>query len=287
MHRFPGNLLSSLPDSFAGSFPGMEVVMEGKSTLRDCVYGQAVGDALGVPYEFNPRGTFVCADMAGYGTHHKPAGTWSDDTSMTLATCDSIRELGRIDSVDIRHRFERWYYDGAYTVDGLFDVGGCTAHAIRSGRGQTGEYDNGNGSLMRILPLAFTDATDNDVRTVSAITHAHRVSCDCCVDMVHIARRLIDGEAPLDVAENLSGVPENEISSSGFVCDTYRAALWCLVNTSSYAECVLTAVNLGDDTDTTAAVAGGLAGIVYGSVSIPSNWMDTLLGKDIIEACLF
>lgn len=261
--------------------------MDGKSTLRDCVYGQAVGDALGVPYEFNARDTFVCTGMAGYGTHHKPAGTWSDDTSMMLATCDSIRKLGRIDTTDIRRRFERWYYDGAYTVDGLFDVGGCTAQAIRSGRGQAGEYDNGNGSLMRILPLCFTSATDDEVRAVSAITHAHRVSCDCCVNMVHRARRLIAGEMPIDVADNLLGVPRDEIRSSGFVCDTHRAALWCLVNTRSYAECVLAAVNLGDDTDTTAAIAGGLAGIVYGIESIPSNWMDTLLGKDIIEACLF
>ncbi|MDI9590203.1 MAG: ADP-ribosylglycohydrolase family protein [Acidobacteriota bacterium] len=261
--------------------------MDRKPALRDCVYGQAVGDALGVPYEFNPRGAFACAGMVGYGTHRKPAGTWSDDTSMALATCDSIRRLGRIDTTDMRQRFERWYYDGAYTVDGLFDVGGCTADAIRSGRGQTGEYDNGNGSLMRILPLAFTDAADGEVRAVSAITHAHRVSCDCCVDMVRIARRLIAGEAPADVAGDLPGVPEDEIRSGGFVCDTHRTALWCLVNTGSYAECVLAAVNLGEGTDATAAVAGGLAGIVYGIASIPSTWMDALLGKDVIEACLF
>lgn len=261
--------------------------MNRKPALRDCVYGQAVGDALGVPYEFNPRGTFACTDMVGYGTHRKPAGTWSDDTSMALATCDSIRRLGRIDTTDIRQRFERWYHGGAYTVDGLFDVGGCTADAIRSCCGRTGEYDNGNGSLMRILPLAFTGAVDGEVRAVSAITHAHRVSCDCCVDMVRIARRLIAGETPADVAGDLSGVPEDEIRSGGFVCDTHRAALWCLVNTGSYAECVLAAVNLGEDTDTTAAVAGGLAGIVYGIASIPSAWMDALLGKDVIEACLF
>ena len=68
--------------------------------IRDAMYGQAIGDALGVPYEFKPRGSFRCTGMTGYGTHDQPAGTWSDDTSMALATCDSYRELGRID-VDV------------------------------------------------------------------------------------------------------------------------------------------------------------------------------------------
>jgi len=80
---------------------------------------------------------------------------------------------------------------------------------------------------------------------------------------------------------------EAEIRSSGYVRDTFGAALWCLATTSSYAECVLKAVNLGDDTDTTAAVAGALAGIAYGADSIPGEWMSGLLGKDIIESCLF
>jgi ADP-ribosylglycohydrolase len=217
-------------------------------TLRDYVYGQAVGDALGVPYEFRARGTFECTDMVGHGSHNQPAGTWSDDTSMALATCDSIRATGR---------------------------------------GRTGERDNGNGSLMRILPLAFTGATDDEVHAVSAITHAHATSCEACVRMVRVARRLIAGEGPRDVAGDFVGVPASQIRSGGFVLDTERAALWCLANTSSYAECVLAAVNLGDDTDTTAAVAGGLAGIAYGMEGIPGEWLAALLGKATIDACLF
>ena len=195
-------------------------------TLRDCVYGQAVGDALGVPYEFRARGTFGCTGMAGHGSHDQPAGTWSDDTSMALATCDSIRATGR---------------------------------------GRTGD----------------------EVHAVSAITHAHATSCEACVRMARVARGLIAGEGPRDVAGEFVGVPESEIRSGGFVLDTERAALWCLANTSSYAECVLAAVNLGDDTDTTAAVAGGLAGIVYGMEGIPSEWLDALLGKATVDACLF
>lgn len=99
------------------------------ATLRDCIYGQAVADALGVPYEFRARGTFACTDMVGFGSHHQPAGTWSDDTSMALCICDSFRELGHIGTEDIRQRFVRWYREGAYTVDGIFDIGGACARS--------------------------------------------------------------------------------------------------------------------------------------------------------------
>ena len=258
--------------------------------LRGCVYGQAVGDALGVPYEFKPQSSFVCTGMDGYGTHCKPAGTWSDDTSMALAICDSYRELGRIDAGDIRKRFVSWYRNGEYTCDGLFDIGNATAEALRIGHGLAGKWDNGNGSLMRTLPLAFTDATDDEIRKVSAITHAHPTSTEACVSMVRAARALASGVSAREAALAY-GVdpdkPRGDIRSGGYVLRTYEAALWCLANTSSFAECVLTAVNLGDDTDTTAAVAGGLAGIVYGCEGIPQEWIASLRGKAMIEACLF
>lgn len=256
-------------------------------TLRDCIYGQAVADALGVPYEFRPRGTFLCTGIVGHGSHNQPAGTWSDDTSMALAICDSYRELGRIDVEDIRARFVRWYRQGAYTVDGLFDIGNATRAALERGHGLSGEWDNGNGSLMRTVPLAYTDATDDEVRAVSAITHAHAVSTEACVAMVKVARELIGGAGVADVAGDAAGRPAKDIKSGGYVRDTYDAALWCLANTSSYAECVLSAVNLGDDTDTTAAVAGALAGIVYGVEGIPGEWLSALRGSEVIEACLF
>lgn len=257
-----------------------------RATLRDCIYGLAVGDALGVPFEFMPRGSFRCEGMVGHGTHNQPAGTWSDDTSMTLATCDSIRVRGGIDAVDMRARFERWIFDGEYSVNGVFDFGGATHRALGSGVGCAGERDNGNGSLMRIAPLAFVDATDDEVRAVSAITHAHPTSTEACVAFVHELRQVAAGERCAAV-EAMRGVAEASVRSSGFVRDTHAAALWCLANTSSYEECVLLAVNLGDDTDTTAAVAGALAGARYGYGSIPSDWLAALRGKDLIEACLF
>lgn len=257
-----------------------------KTTLRDCIYGLAVGDALGVPHEFMPRGTFECTDMIGYGAHGQPAGTWGDDTSMTLATCDSIRELGHIDTADMRSKFVSWIARGKYTIDGVFDYGDTTARALHSGKGGSGERDNDNGSLMRIAPLAFTDATDEEICEVSAITHAHRTSTDACVIFVELMRGVLNGTLP-SWALQLKSIPEQGIRSGGFVRDTLKAATWCFVNTNSYEECALAAVNLGGDTDTTAAVAGALAGAAYGIDAIPQEWVDALRGKELIENCLF
>lgn len=263
-------------------------------TLTDAILGQAVGDALGVPYEFRPRGTFHATAMTGHGTHNQPAGTWSDDTSMALAICDSIRaNHGRIDTDDMRQRFNDWYRRGEYTIDGLFDIGNTTVKALRYGHGMTDDWDNGNGSLMRTIPLAFTTATDEQVRQVSAITHAHHTSTNACVKLIHYARELIEGRTPIEAIREagytpaLADEPENAIRSGGYVLDTLKAAVWCLITTDNYADCALKAVNLGDDTDTTAAVAGGLAGIVYGTEGIPAEWIAKLRGRDVIDACLF
>ncbi len=254
------------------------------ATLRDCVYGMAVADALGVPFEFKARGSFECTDMVGFGSHHQPAGTWSDDTSMALCICDSYRELGRIVPEDIMDKFRQWAHEGAYTVDGLFDIGITCSRAINSGHGLDGEYDNGNGSLMRTTVMAFMNATDDEIRAVSALTHAHPMSTEACVRMVHLACQLADGAAIADVVpQEIATLPQDEVKSSGFVRHTETAALWCLANTSSYRDCALVAVNLGDDTDTTAAVAGALAGIAYGMDAIPADWLRALRGKDVIE----
>ena len=261
--------------------------------LRDAMYGEAVGDALGVPYEFLARDTFRCTDMVGYGSHHQPAGTWSDDTSMAVATADSIRELGRIDPADIHDRFADWLYRGRYACGGgTFDVGNTTAQAIRLGHGLAGEWDNGNGSLMRIAPLAFCDATDDEVRAVSAVTHAHELSCGLCVDFVHLLRAAAtDPEAThARLAERAAGTPRDAVRSSGFVRHTYDAASWCVGRSECYRDAVLLAVNLGEDTDTTGAVAGALAGTLWGiggEHGIPQEWLRALRDRDVLEACLF
>ena len=265
------------------------------STLKDAVYGLAIGDALGVPYEFMPRGSFKAYDMEKYGTHNMPAGTFSDDTSLVLATCDSIKQCKQINIKHIRNCFKDWYMHGKYAIDGeVFDVGNATAQAITEGHGLNSEYSNGNGSLMRIIPLAFVDnITDDEIKAVSAITHAHKTSKSICVLYVRLAIDLINGLSIVEAMGKLpkeyqvASLPLEEISSSGYVVDTFKASLWALANTTSFKDCVLEAVNMGDDTDTTAAVAGALAGIVYGFEAIPREWLNALRGKDIIENCLF
>lgn len=271
-----------------------------KDRLKAAMYGVAIGDALGVPVEFKQRGTFQICDMVGYGTHNQPKGTWSDDTSLTIATCDSIRECQGIHILDMQEKFRRWLHNGEYTVDGkVFDCGITTRIAIEQGFGEEGEMSNGNGSLMRILPLAFADVRIEDVEEVSAITHGHQISEAACVCCVNIARNLLKGYSleelldlvhlgkPFDRIPIIKTLKEDEIRSTGYVVDTLEAALWALSTTDNFRDAVLKAVNLGNDTDTVGAVTGGLAGIMYGMEGIPKEWIETLRGKEIIEKCLF
>lgn len=275
--------------------------------LYDAVLGLAIGDALGVPYEFKKRGTFLCKDMVGYKTHHQPKGTWSDDTSMVLATLDSLKSNdGKIVPEDMFERFNRWLQKSDYTPFGeVFDAGIATCKALKTGKPQTGEYDNGNGSLMRILPLAFVPCTDDEIRAVSAITHAHRISMDACVIYVHVANRILAGEnineiiptlqydKPFDRLHRIDQLSAQEIKSSGYVVDTLEAALWAVSHKSadagkekSFRSDLLDAVNLGSDTDTVGAVAGGLAGIIYGLDDV-ADWVEALQNRQELERYLW
>lgn len=281
------------------------------SKIYNGLMGLIVGDAMGVPVEFNPRDSFKVSDMIGYGTYDLPAGSWSDDSSMMLATVESIARLGEIDTDDIMKNFVRWVNDGEFTPYGeLFDIGRATRNAIQryvqgipaEQCGGTAEWDNGNGSLMRILPLAFLDCDYETVNAVSSLTHAHEISIAACRVYVYIARQLFHGKT-LEEIYNCFGMKQStferlpilkdltrdEIKSTGYVVDTLEAALWCNLNSSSFRECILLAVNLGDDTDTVAAVAGGLAGIIYGvggERGIPEEWINQLAKKEwIADLC--
>lgn len=147
---------------------------------------------------------------------------------------------------------------------------------------------------MRLLPLAFTDATDEQIEQVSALTHAHEIARLACVIYIRVARALLtetdfslDYPEPFQRLKNLTNLCESEIKSSGYIVDSLEAALSCLLTTRDYSECVLKAVNLGGDTDSIAAIAGGLAGIKYGFDAIPKDWLYALQAKDVIESCLF
>ena len=276
--------------------------MNKNTLLKAAVFGLAVGDALGVPYEFRNRDTFTVTRMTSGGVHKQPKGTWSDDTGLTLATCYSIQKKGGIDLADMMRDFRAWLWHGAFTVDGrIFDVGNTCGQAINVGHGLGWEDKQGNGSLMRILPLAFLPGiSDEAIADVSALTHDSSVCKELCIIYVHIARELIQG-ADLKTAISRSvspdsnyrhlldieNFPREEIGNTEHAPAAMTAALWCLSHTRSYKACVLAAVRLGGDTDTVAAIAGGLAGIMYGYRAIPKLWLMQLRGKNIIRGCLF
>lgn len=287
--------------------------------MKDGIVGLVVGDALGVPVEFRPRSELLknpVTCMRGHGTHDMPKGTWSDDSSMALATMQSIVNRKSIDYEDILNEFGLFINEGKYTQYYTFDYGGTTSDAIdRFDRGieplkcgGTGERDNGNGSLMRILPLAYVDDIDYEtVENVSALTHAHERSRIACVLYVEIAKSMLSDD--LEISEHIERSCEkirmhyrgsgelahfkrifendlDDVRSSGYVIATLECALHCLLTTSSYSEAVLKAVNFGNDTDTTGAVCGGLAGIYYGFDDIPSEWVDAIPQiDDVIGLC--
>lgn len=279
--------------------------------IYDGIIGLVVGDALGVPFEFGKRGTFNCTGMTGHGTYNQPPGTWSDDSSMTLATLKSIVRNKKIEPADIMCNFGKWLYCGEFTPYGeVFDIGSGTRIALTNyfDKGHSLDTcggreisDNGNGSLMRILPLAFVDHTLEDIIKVSSLTHAHEISVTACIIYDIIARRLIQGDDKLHVVRTVADAVDNpefsrlkeilklredDIRSTGYVVDTLEAALWCFLTTDCYRKCVLKAVNLGGDTDTIAAVAGGLAGIYYGAKSIPAKWIKQIPKlKEIKKLC--
>lgn len=295
--------------------------------LQTILIGTAVGDALGVPVEFQPRGYLkanLITDMREYGTHEQPKGTWSDDTSLMLCLAESMVE--GLDINTLAQKFIAWKNDNLWTPHGwVFDIGIGTRLAIeRLESGMTpeltggfNEMDNGNGSLMRILPLVLhTIDLDIDERydwtkKISSITHAHVRSVMACFYYLEFAKKIIDGKEkfqaynelqseltqyfeqrkinPIEInkfhrllVEDISKVDEDNIKSSGYVIDTLEAAIWCILITNNYKDAVLKAVNLGHDTDTTGAVTGGLAALIYGMDTIPTEWINALARIDDI-----
>ncbi|WP_405291473.1 ADP-ribosylglycohydrolase family protein [Methanobrevibacter sp.] len=289
--------------------------------VKDGICGFVVGDALGVPVEFYSRRELEddpVVDMREYGTYNQPKGTWSDDSSMTIATMYSIVNKNGIDYADIMDEFCRWAFEGEHTPHGeRFDIGNTTLRgleryqngedALKSGGNST--HDNGNGSLMRILPLAYIPDIDyKTVENISALTHGHDRSKIACALYVEIAKSMLNNDLTIeehidnacekikeyyaenDELEEFSRILNDDFSdgimSGGYVIDTIETVIYCLKTTESYKEAVLKAVNLGGDTDTNAAICGGLAGIYYGYDSIPIDWLESIYKLDeILSLC--
>lgn len=303
--------------------------MNVNTRLHGAILGLAVGDALGVPVEFRSRKSLdedQVKEMRAGGTHGQVAGTWSDDSSLTFCLMEEL-SLGRLDFEEIAGKFLNWLQDAYWTPHGsVFDRGIATTNAIlRFDKGEKAtlsggyeEYDNGNGSLMRILPMAFIGNDSNEitryemVKYASSITHMHFRSVFACFIYTEYARLLLTGMDKLEayrvlkadltqfaikgefnpdeisrfdrvLKDDIYRIPREKISGSGYVLHTLEASLWCFLTSDSYAEATLKAVNLGEDTDTTAAVTGGLAGLYYGTEDIPVEWLNLLARKSDIE----
>lgn len=312
--------------------------MENRNYIKDALLGVATGDALGVPVEFIPRASLKPEPVTGmraFGTHHQPSGTWSDDSSLTFCLAEML--CRGYDLQDLATRFVNWKEEAYWTAHGqVFDIGIATSAAIYQLQkgvvpvlaGGNDEDSNGNGSLMRILPLLFyiknksIEERFRIIEEVSSLTHRHIRSVTGCFIYLEMALQLIQGKDKHAAYENmretvnyfLNNNPicsqreidkyhrilcnpigdyeirpiydfeEVEIYSSGYILNTLEAGIWCLLKTDNYKDAVLKAVNLGHDTDTTAAVTGGLAGLLYGHATIPPEWLEVLARRKDIDS---
>jgi ADP-ribosyl-[dinitrogen reductase] hydrolase len=306
--------------------------------VRDGIMGVAIGDMLGVPVEFMRREALAENPVTGpreHGSHDQPLGAWSDDTAQTLALADALTKDFSLQT--IAENFMAWWLGKRWTSHGyVFDIGQRTLLAfnelrqiLASGDFEALEYlhlganpnTNGNGSLMRTLPLYFylkDKGIEENFKTiwqVSALTHPHiRSALACLMYLIMIDELCKEGTTPVTAYKatqarlkvfmenneetkgeeahfvrllaDIPAIPRAEIKASGYVIDTLEASFWCFLTTTSYEEAVLKAVNLGQDTDTVGAVTGGLAGIYYGITSIPKDWIAILPHKEVInEIC--
>ena len=295
---------------------------------KGLLFGIAIGDALGVPVEFMSRKHLQAnpvVSMREFGTHHQPAGTWSDDTAMSMLLAEQLIE--GYDVQKLANRFCHWYQYNQWTPHGeIFDMGVATRNAMDKlakgvsalESGECDDYSNGNGSLMRILPLAIylqnkpIDQRFCLTKEVSGITHSHIRSVIGCFFAVEFVIQLLKEKDKCDayyeaqnivrdylhlinvksseielynriLFDDISCITESDIYSSGYILHTLEASLWAFLTTENFKDAVLKAVNLGDDTDTIGSVTGGMAGLFYGFDQIPRDWIETLVKKEDIE----
>lgn len=299
--------------------------------IKSSLWGFVVGDALGVPYEFYTRQKMKlnpAKTMTGGGSWGQLVGTWSDDTSMVLATLDCLSV--RYDLTLLGSNFCQWYYLNEYTPHGeVFDCGIQTKAGIKRINSfiklnqrvtpmppETDDKKNGNGSLMRILPFAFylidhpIEYRFKVINEVSSLTHSHIRSVISCFIYSELVSELLTNDNRFSAIQEMQSkvfgflenrIPTNElvlfdrilksdiinlkekdIKSGTYVLETLEAVIWCFLRGENFRESLLTAVNLGGDTDTVAALVGGLAGINFGLENIPRDWVEVLKNKKAI-----
>lgn len=288
---------------------------------KRALWGFIIGDAYGVPMEFMERDSFNVHDMIGYGCWDVPAGTWSDDSAMTLITIEHL--INDSSFADLKNAFCDWAYRGYWTYNDKpsFDVGLTISEILNRWEkkglfetAKTDEQSNGNGALMRILPIAFysykRSIEERYVKDYATLTHGHIRSTLCCLHYVYVVHALMDGlsiqeslhQANKELASKLIDYPDeaihfeqifsienvqrDEIQSNGYVIHTLEAVYWSLLNSTSYFDTIYNAVHLGNDTDTIAAIAGGLAGLYYEELDIPEDWMELIPKREEIDTLL-
>lgn len=294
-----------------------------KSTMKEVVYGFVLGDALGVPYEFERRGTFEAKGMTGYGMFNQPKGTWSDDTSLMLCLMENLSEGGNYN--DLMDKFSNYRKGYMTPFNNMFDIGIATNAGIdkyvKFGKepiecGWVSEDSNGNGSLMRVLPLVYSlnekefKEVFEEVKNVSSLTHRHPRSILGCLIYVLLMMELMnkvsietalstvkqDLESKLD-KEYLKELDhykelfepkfkeneESKVDSSGYVVSTLLASVWSVMNTNTLSESILKSVNLGKDTDTVGAVTGSLSAMMYGMDEQSLKWLDEVQNRELLD----
>ena len=290
------------------------------------IIGHAVGDAMGFPTEFSKREELLKSpviEMIDSPDVGQPAGSWSDDTAMEIATIDSFIQKKYFDYKDIMDKWVKWISKSEYTPTGVaFDIGRTCLKAIKkycNGTaplqcGSTSINENGNGSLMRILPVAlyaYSKKLDDTsihklTNEVSSLTHAHEVSRLGCYIYVQFIICLLKGNTKQEAYKHIQYLDYSaydmhslklytrildeqievqrldQIKSTGYIVDTLESAIWIFMNAQHYKEAIIASTNIGGDTDTIGAIVGSMAGIYYGFDSIPSNWLDKLQRKDYL-----
>ena len=280
--------------------------------------GLAVGDAVGTTVEFSPRGTFPpVTDLVGGGPFNLAPGQWTDDTSMALCLAASLVEKGDFDARDQMDRYVAWMQHGYMSSTGTcFDIGITTSAALRSYlqtnnpySGSTNPHASGNGSLMRLAPVPMfyypdVNAAIHHSGESSRTTHASPESVDACRYFAYLLCQAFASQekgallAPPDVtiftpplAPKIAAIAaggylskqRDRIVGNGYVVNSLEAALWSFATTATYEDAILTAVNLGDDADTTAAICGQIAGAYYGVSAIPASWLAKVALRTEIE----
>lgn len=276
--------------------------------------GLAVGDAIGTTLEFARRDSKPpVTDMIGGGPFGLKSGEWTDDTAMALALADSLANHPDLDDADLMRRFVDWHRRGTYSCTGrCFDIGITTSQALarfeRDGdpvAGSTDPMSAGNGSLMRLAPVAIRHWRERDMLSdvaarQSSTTHAAEEAVHACMGYANLIADAIGGMPRDEVLKpwevgftpkvkavlggSWRGKSRDQINSSGYVVHSLEAALWCIGRTTNFRSAVLLAANLGDDADTTAAITGQLAGALYGASGIPAEWLAKLAWRDRLAA---